>query len=120
MQQQDFKLAEECRYIQQRAADRDSRVVAIAQLLLFSSESGDAWLLDPTDQSAVQLARAGDFLPVHIEETDTSFAIAWAGHYQIDGEAFDFYANNSGRAISIVGYPIQHIQTQIFNMLGEP
>jgi hypothetical protein len=42
-----FRLADEVRYIQQRAAARDSRIVSIGQLVLFSSESGDAWMLDP-------------------------------------------------------------------------
>src|SRR5437588_10610984 len=42
-----FRLADEVRYIQRRAADYDSRVVTIGQLILFSTKTGDAWLLDP-------------------------------------------------------------------------
>jgi hypothetical protein len=30
------------RYIQRRAADRDGRIVTIGQLVLFSTETGDA------------------------------------------------------------------------------
>ena len=41
-----FHLADEIRYIQRRAADHDGRVVTIGQLVLFSSETGDAWLID--------------------------------------------------------------------------
>ena len=37
-----FRLADEVRYIQRRAAEHDSRIVSIAQVVLFSSESGDA------------------------------------------------------------------------------
>jgi hypothetical protein len=69
-----FRLAEEVRYIQRRAARYDARIVTLGQLL-FSTETGDAWLLDPFDQLATPLARDGDALPVHIEETDTNFAI---------------------------------------------
>jgi hypothetical protein len=75
----DIHLAEEVRYIQRRAADRGGRIVTIGPLLLFSTEDGDAWLLDPADQLAARIAQDGDPLPVHIEETKTSFAIGWQG-----------------------------------------
>jgi hypothetical protein len=44
-----FRLANEVRYIQRRVADHDSRILTIGQLVLFSTETGDAWLLDPAD-----------------------------------------------------------------------
>ena len=47
-----FRLADEVRYIQRQAAKLDSRVVSIGQLVLFSSESGDAWMLDPAEHLA--------------------------------------------------------------------
>src|SRR5436853_7057356 len=47
-----FRLADEVRYILRRAAEHDGRVVTIGQLVLFSTETGDAWLLDPSDQLA--------------------------------------------------------------------
>ena len=42
-----------------------------ASLVLFSTETGDAWLLDPADRLAARLARDGESEPIHIEETDT-------------------------------------------------
>src|SRR5215831_14306986 len=36
------------------------RIVTIGQLLLFSTETGDAWLLDPADRLAARLARDGE------------------------------------------------------------
>src|SRR5438093_11137152 len=45
-----FRLADEVRYIQRRAADHDGRIVTVGQLVLFSTETGDAWLLDPADR----------------------------------------------------------------------
>ena len=63
-----FRLADEVRYIQRRAADHTGRVISIGQLILFSSKSGDAWLLDPSDQLAARLARYGDAEPIHIDE----------------------------------------------------
>jgi hypothetical protein len=55
-----FHLADEVRYIQRRAARHDGRIVSIGQLVLFSTETGDAWLLDPSEQLAAQLAHDGD------------------------------------------------------------
>jgi len=43
-----FRLADEVRYIQRRAADHTGRVISIGQLILFSSKSGDALTL-PTN-----------------------------------------------------------------------
>src|SRR5262244_4417217 len=79
-----FRLADEVRRIQQRAAEHDGRIITIGQLVLFSTETGDAWLLDPLDHLAARLARDGDPEPTHIEDTDTTFAIEWKGQYHIE------------------------------------
>jgi hypothetical protein len=44
-----FPIADEVRYIQHRAADHDGRIASIGQLVLFATNTGDAWLLDPAD-----------------------------------------------------------------------
>src|SRR6202049_2752073 len=62
-----FRVAEKVRYIQRRAADYDGRIVTIGQLVLFSTETGDAWLLDPADRLAARLARDGGGETRHIE-----------------------------------------------------
>jgi len=102
-----FRLADEVRHIQRRAARHDGRVVTIGQLVLFSTETGDAWLLDPSDQLAARLARDGGPEPIHIEETDTTFAIGWKGHYRIEGAAFVYFDRDSGRVTTTLGYPMQ-------------
>ena len=105
----DFRLADEVRYIQNKAAEHDGRVVSLGQLVLFSTDTGDAWLLDVSDQLAAPLARDGDPEPIHLEETDTSFAIGWKGHYRIEGTAFIYADRDSGRVRAILGYPTQTI-----------
>ena len=113
-----WRLADEVRYIQRRAAAHDGRIVTLGQLLLFSTESGDAWLLDPSDQLATPLARDGDPLPIHIEETHTNFAIGWTGAYQINGAAFVYRDKDSGNVRTILGYPTQRITHEISNKFG--
>ena len=73
-------------------------------LALFSTDTGDAWLLDAEDHLAVRLARDGDPEDIHFEETETRFAIAWKGKYRIDGDAFVYSDKDSGRVVTVLGY----------------
>ena len=103
---QQLRLSDEVRYIQRRAAAHDGRVVAIGQFVLFSTETGDAWLLDPSDHFAAGLARHGDPEPVDIRETETTYIVAWPGKYSIDVPAFTYTDRRSRRVSTILGYPI--------------
>lgn len=114
----DLRLADEVRYIQHRAAQYDSRIVSIGPLLLFSTETGDAWMLDPAHQLATPIARQGEALSVHIEDTDTNFAVAWTGDYRIEGELFIYRDKDSGNTRTIFGYPTARIAQQISETLG--
>ena len=105
MDGENFRLADEVRYILGRAAERDGRIVTVGQIILFSTETGDAWLLDPSDQLAARLAHDGDPEPFHIEENETTFTIDWKGHYRIEGAAFVYMDRETGRLATIDGYP---------------
>src|ERR1700738_1927147 len=117
-----FRLADEVRYIQRRAADYDSRIVTIGQLTLFSTKIGAACLLRPADQLAARLAREGESEPIHIEETDTTFAIGWKGRYRIEGPAFIYSDEDTGRGATTLGYPTDKLtrrfDREISNMFG--
>jgi hypothetical protein len=104
MDGKNFRLAE-VRYILGRAAEHDGRFVTVGQVILFSTETGDAWLLDPSDQLAARLARDGDPEPFHIEENETTFTIDWKGRYRIEGAAFVYMDRETGRITAIHGYP---------------
>ena len=77
-----LQLADEIGYIQRRAAAHHGRVVTFDQIVLFSTETGDAWLLDPSDHLAARLTRDGD--PESIASTDrpSSTPIAKATAYR--------------------------------------
>ena len=105
----EFRLAEEIDYIQDRAAQRDGRLVTVGPLVLFSTETGDAWLLDPSDHLAARVARDGDPEELYFEETDASFAIGWKGSYQINGDAFVFIDRDTARITTILGYPTRRL-----------
>jgi hypothetical protein len=46
----------------------------------------------------------GDLEPIHIEDTETTFAVAWTGQYRIVGPAFLYSDRDSGRATTLFGY----------------
>ena len=104
-----FHLAKEVDSIQRRAGEHEGRFVTLGSLVLFSTETGDAWMLDPCDQLAARLARNGDPEPIDIEETETHFTIGWKGHYRIEGGAFVYTDRKSGRVTAILGYPTAKI-----------
>ena len=103
------RLAQEIKYIRQRAAQYNARFVTIGPLVFFSTETGDAWMLDPSDHLAARLARDGDPEPIDFQESDTNFAIGWKGNYHVEGGAFVYADRETGRIITILGYPTAQI-----------
>lgn len=118
VERKDVHLADEVRYMQRRATERIGRIVTIGPLLLFSTDTGDAWILDPADHLATRIAKDGVSTPVHIEETDTRFAVGWQGSYAISGAAFIFADGESGRVTTILGYRTQRIVDEISRVFG--
>jgi hypothetical protein len=106
----DFRLADEIRHIQRCAARHDGRIVTLGQLILFSTQTGDAWLLDKDGGLAAPLTRDGNPEPLHIEETDANFTIEWKGHYRIEGDAFIYVDRKTGGTRAILGYPAQKLE----------
>ena len=106
-------LGKEVRHIQDRAAKHDGRIVSIGPLVLFSTDTGDAWILEPAAHLASKLATDGDALPVRIEESETTFAIEWQGRYRIEGDTFVYEDNKSRRLVAIRGYPVKQIMRAI-------
>jgi hypothetical protein len=105
----DFRLADEIAYIQNRAAEHDGRFVTVGPLILFSTDTFDAWLLDPAGRLAARLARDGDPEAIYFEETDANFAIGWKGNYRIQNDAFVYIDKDSGRMTTILGYPTDRL-----------
>lgn len=105
----------EAEYIVRRAARGKAHVVTLGLLLFFSTETGDAWVLDPDDQLALCLASDGAPQPARITETPDNFAIEWAATYRIDGDVMTLI-EPSGRERAVMGYPVGEIQQAIQRM----
>ncbi len=102
-----FRLGDEVRYIQRRLPTAMGASSPLVSLFLFSTETGDAWLLDPSDRRAARLAGDGDPEPVHIEENDTCFVIDWKGNDRIEGPAFIYSDRQTRRVSTILGYVLK-------------
>lgn len=108
--QKKVSVTEEAAYIRARAQARESRIVTVGKLMLFSTSTGDAWLLDTTDKRALLLVDEGEVdEDIEIRETDQSTVIRWAGRYRIDGLKFLFIADEVADIRSYMGYPVQQI-----------
>lgn len=103
-----ISIMREVNYVIKRAQERDARVIRLGSLVLFSTSTGDAWLLDPEDNLALCLARDGERQSFTITETAVSFGIEWNAHYRIDGDAF-IVAEHSGQTKTILGYPTREL-----------
>ena len=98
----------EADYIIGKAQKRDARIVTLGSILFFSTDTGDAWMLDPEDGLALCLARDGARQEVMILETESNFQIEWNAQYEIQGDRFTV-ATADGRIRTIVGYPTEEI-----------
>ena len=58
-------------------------------------------------------------MSVHIEETDTNFAIGWTGLYRIEAAAFVYWDKDSGSGPKILGYPTERITREISKTFGQ-
>lgn len=103
-----LNIMKEVRYIIDRAKKNDGRVISLGALTLFSTRSGDAWLLDSEDKLALCLASDGQEQPFEISETSTTFKIGWNSNYRIDGDFF-IVIKETGQVKSIIGYPTDKI-----------
>ena len=96
-------------YIVKKALERDSRVVRLGNLILFSTQTGDAWMLDPADGLALCVARDGVRQNYSVLETTDNFQIAWNARYRVEDDIF-VVVSPEGCARSIIGYPTGEIK----------
>lgn len=109
---EETSIGGEAEYIVKKAQEHDSRVVRLPPLVFFSTETGDAWVLDPEDHLALCLVRDGVRQDFTIVDTPTQFQIGWEAQYDIVGEMFAV-STQAGQVKTIVGYPTGEIEDAI-------
>jgi hypothetical protein len=112
LNREQISITGESNYILNRAQNYESLVVSLGSLIFFSTETGDAWMLDYKDGLALCLAKVGEKQPFRIVETPEKFAIEWNVTYQIEGDKF-VVIQKSGQVRTILGYPTEEISKAI-------
>ena len=112
LNREQISIIGESNYIINRAQNYESRVVSLCSLIFFSTETGDAWILDYKDGLALCLARAGEKQPFRIVETPEKSAVEWNANYQIEEDKF-VVLQKAGQVRTILGYPTDEILNTI-------
>ena len=83
MQQLKISLLAEIEKIQNAAARNEETVRELGVFVFCTDREGDAWLLEITDQDAVQLSEKGKPLDVPIDENPETIEINWSHTFAI-------------------------------------
>jgi hypothetical protein len=78
----------EVKKIQESAVAKKAAVLTLGVFVLFSTTSGDAWLLEVTDMDAIQVAQGGEKLAVEIEENPETIEINWTHKFEVKNKKF--------------------------------
>jgi len=88
LQAQKVSINDEVAKLQAAAANREETMRVIGVFIFFSTNDGDAWLLELTDMDAVLVARAGEKIAVEINESPETIEVNWSHQFTITNKAF--------------------------------
>jgi hypothetical protein len=111
-----YEVLDEVALIIDRASRGITFVIGVGALVLFSTDTSDAWLLDWRDRYALPLMRGGERLAYRILESARNFVIEWTHDYAIDGDAMVFAERSTGSLRSVIGYPTQRIEDAVLRL----
>ena len=112
LSREQIDMTGEAKYIVERARNFDARIVTLGPLVLFSTETGDAWILDPQDGLALCLALEGEEQSFTIVETSANFSVEWGASHHIDGDRF-VVISQPDRVQTFFDYPTAELSRAI-------
>lgn len=86
-----ISLLEEIAAVQDAACSRRPLLREIGLFILFSSEDGDAWLLEASEMDALRLAQGGERCPVPVGETEDVLEIDWGYRVVVEKTGLRFF-----------------------------
>lgn len=79
--------------------------------VLFATDDGDAWLLDPVADAALCLMWHGERQPVHVVDGSEALEIKWDGSFELNGPFFTVHTEHSAIGNrGIAGYPVDRLR----------
>lgn len=106
-------VRKEVEKIQQAAGEKKNFVYSVGVFVLFSSESGDGWLLEVSDMDAVQVAAAGKALDVEIEENPETIEINWTHSFAIKDKKLQLTSYKDNTVTAVEQYPTHGIAAAV-------
>lgn len=106
-------LREKIVNLQEKAVAGQASFYTLGAFILFTTATGDGWVLEITEMDAVQVASNGEKLDVIIEESPETIEINWTYHFVLKDKKFvaRSYANNE--ITSWESYPTHSIASAI-------
>jgi hypothetical protein len=106
-------VREEVAKIREAALRREAKIMHLGVFVLFSTETGDAWLLELTDMDGVQVANQGKGIELEIEENADTIEINWSHRFTVEDRKFVATSYKDQSVITHDQYPIHSIQSGI-------
>ena len=103
--------------LQQDASNMKKSFRQAGAFVFFSTDKGDAWLLELTEQDALYVARKGEKLIVEIDESDDDLSISWSHSFEMKGGKLTT-TSYLGDSVEVHGssYPLSQIELALENI----
>ncbi|MBI5557163.1 MAG: SEC-C domain-containing protein [Deltaproteobacteria bacterium] len=85
---QQVTLKVEISRLQELGVKKEKSMKALGVFILFSTEEGDAWLLEVSDMDAVKVCDKGNAINVELEENPETIEINWTHRFAIRKKQF--------------------------------
>lgn len=96
------------------ATQGEATLNCLGNFIFFSTESGEAWMLDYRKNCALRLAEKNEIAPYTILESKERFQVEWKERFRIEGDLF--IASRQGKETAFHNYPIDAL-TRLIAML---
>ncbi len=106
-------LMAEIELIQGAAQERREKFREMGVFLFFSNSNGDAWVLELTDQDAVQVAAEGRPLEVPVDENPETIEVNWSHRFSISNKQFYLTDYKDAAKIQLAAVPTQQINAAV-------
>jgi hypothetical protein len=113
LNRQQVSLAAEVDKVQQAAALRQDSCRELGVFILFSTQDGDAWVLETTERDAFQAAASGQPLPPPVHENREVIEVDWSHRFALCGRSLFLTDHESGVETELRRAPTMQISTAL-------
>lgn len=99
--------------IAQEALNKLEKIKVLGVFVLFSTNTGDAWLLEVTDKDAIRIANKGKMCALELDENPETIMINWSHKFSIANKKFVTTAYRNKRKSEYENYPVAKINSAI-------